>query len=107
MKEATASECKQLVSKGHQYLDVRTPEEFQSGHAEGAKNVPVMFSKDGGMSPNPDFVSTVQKEFPDKGTKLVVGCKAGKRSAMAIGKMQEVGYTELTNIEGGYMAWCS
>ena len=35
----------------------------------------------------------------------MVGCQSGKRSATAINKMQEVGYTSLVNLAGGYGAW--
>ena len=105
MKEVPASEAKKLVSSGHTYLDVRTPEEFEAGHAEGAKNIPVMFKKAGGMTPNEDFMSKVQQEFPEKEQSMVVGCQSGKRSAMAINKMEEAGYTGLINLGGGYGAW--
>ncbi|KHN24869.1 Thiosulfate sulfurtransferase, chloroplastic, partial [Glycine soja] len=33
----------ELLLAGHQYLDVRTPEEFNAGHAPGAINIPYMF----------------------------------------------------------------
>lgn len=105
MQEKSTSECKQLVSAGTKYLDVRTPEEYQAGHAEGATNVPVMYSKDGQMTPNSDFVSQVSQQVPSKDEQMVVGCKSGKRSAMAIEKLQDEGYSNLINLQGGYDAW--
>ncbi|MED6193812.1 hypothetical protein PIB30_022860 [Stylosanthes scabra] len=33
----------ELLLAGHRYLDVRTPEEFNAGHAPGAINIPYMF----------------------------------------------------------------
>lgn len=106
MVEKGAGECKELVSSGsHRYLDVRTPEEYGAEHAEGAVNVPVMLSQDGKMTPNDNFLSQVQQQFPGKDEQLVVGCKSGKRSAMAIEKMQGEGYTNLINLQGGYDAW--
>ncbi|PKA51053.1 Thiosulfate sulfurtransferase 18 [Apostasia shenzhenica] len=36
-------ECKNLLSSGHRYLDVRTLEEFRNGHPDNALNVPYMF----------------------------------------------------------------
>lgn len=42
MKDATVAEAKELLSGGHKYLDVRTAEEYEMGHAEGSTNIPVM-----------------------------------------------------------------
>ncbi|CAI9111014.1 OLC1v1011147C3 [Oldenlandia corymbosa var. corymbosa] len=39
----------ELLQAGHQYLDVRTPEEFSAGHAAGAINVPYMFRVGSGL----------------------------------------------------------
>ncbi|KAJ1403891.1 Rhodanese-like domain [Sesbania bispinosa] len=59
----------ELLLAGHKYLDVRTPEEFNAGHAPGAINIPYMFRVGSGMTKNSNFV----KE----------GCQLGKRSMMA------------------------
>jgi rhodanese-related sulfurtransferase len=107
MKESSVAECKQLIAKGHQYLDVRTPEEYAAGHAEGTKNIPVSLNVNGTMTPNANFIPLVLKAFPNKSVPLVVGCKSGRRSAAAIGKMEGEGYTILVNMKGGYDAWCA
>lgn len=45
----SASEALDLLQKqGYEYLDVRTVEEFQAGHAPGAVNIPVMVRGPGG-----------------------------------------------------------
>jgi hypothetical protein len=41
----------ELVEAGHKYVDVRTPEEFENGHPEGAINVPYMLKHGGGNCP--------------------------------------------------------
>ncbi|CDF40174.1 unnamed protein product [Chondrus crispus] len=84
-----------------QYLDVRTPPEFQAGHPPGAVNVPVTldFTK-----PVDTFVQNVADLFP-KDADLLVGCKTGARSMMAIGLLEKAGFEKLTNVEGGYNAW--
>ena len=83
------------------YLDVRSVPEFEKGHPEGAYNVPIAHASPTGMSPNPDFVAVVKKHFgPD--TPLVVGCKSGGRSQQACQILSGQGYTNLSNVIGGF-----
>lgn len=83
------------------YLDVRTPEEFAAGHPAGAINVPVTFFRAGGSSPNPDFVATVQRLVPPS-TPLLVGCQAGGRSQRGAELLIAAGYTDVSNVRGGF-----
>jgi rhodanese-related sulfurtransferase len=84
------------------YLDVRTENEFAQGHPTGALNVPVVFIKGPGqMEPNPEFAPVVEKVIP-KNTPLVVGCMAGGRSQRACEILEQAGYTNLSNVQGGY-----
>lgn len=84
------------------YLDVRTEREFAQGHAAGAINIPVVFIKGPGqMQVNPDFLEVVEKVVP-KNQKLVVGCQSGGRSMRACEMLEEAGYTDLTNLAGGF-----
>ena len=84
------------------YLDVRTEGEFAAGHAAGAINIPVMVAKGPGqMQLNLDFVEVAEKVIP-KGKKLVVGCMAGGRSQRACEMLEEAGFTDLTNVVGGF-----
>jgi rhodanese-related sulfurtransferase len=54
------AECKQHLDAGHGYLDVRTPEEYNSGCYPGSINIPVMLKVDGAMQRNPEFERLVQ-----------------------------------------------
>jgi rhodanese-related sulfurtransferase len=84
------------------YLDVRTEGEFAQGHAEGAINIPVIFIKGPGVSEeNPDFVSVAHKIIPPD-RKLVVGCLSGGRSQRACEILEQSGYTDLSNVRGGF-----
>jgi len=84
------------------YLDVRTEGEFAQGHAEGAINIPVIFIKGPGVSEeNADFLSVAQKLLP-QGKKLVVGCLSGGRSQHACEILEQAGYTDLSNVRGGF-----
>ncbi|HXN85079.1 MAG TPA: rhodanese-like domain-containing protein [Candidatus Binataceae bacterium] len=84
------------------YLDVRTEGEFAQGHPSGAINVPVVFIKGpGNMQLNDDFTTVAEKVLP-KNAKLIVGCQAGGRSQRACEILEEAGYTDLTNVVGGF-----
>ena len=77
-------------------IDVRTPEEFQSGHLKDAVNFNVLAS---------DFQSQVSKL--DKSQPVFVYCKVGGRSADAVEKMKGMGFTSIYDMKGGFMAWSS
>jgi len=84
------------------YLDVRTEREFEAGHPTGAINIPVALPGPGGqMMPNPQFLGVVSVVLP-KDTKIVCGCQVGGRSQMAADIMSQAGYTDLTNMPGGF-----
>jgi len=75
-------------------LDVRTPQEFESGHIEGAVNRNWF---------DDDFDS--QMKGVDKETKIYVYCKLGGRSLKAQNRLLQLGFTNVINLEGGYDAW--
>lgn len=81
------------------------PDEFKDGHVPEAINVPVTM---GGMRVEPSFVDTV-KEKIEEGKHIIVGCKSGKRSSMAITVLLSNGFdaSRLTNLDGGFDAWKS
>ena len=101
IKRVSPAEAKQLVDEGFTYLDVRTEAEYAAGHPVGAQNVPVALAGAGGMQPNPQFLAVVQALFP-KDAKLVVGCKAGGRSARAADVLTGAGYTNVVDQRAGY-----
>ena len=85
------------------YLDVRTEGEFEAGHPAGARNVPVVFFDPATRQPTPnaDFVATVGRTIP-RTAKLLVGCQSGPRSARACELLAQAGFTDLTNVRGGF-----
>lgn len=68
-------------------IDVRTVEEFNAGHLEGALNIPVEVG---------DFAGTISELDPE-GTYLVY-CRTGRRSGLAIEQMTELGFKNLSNL---------
>ena len=82
------------ADKQNQVLDVRTPEEFARGHMPGAVNIDVN---------GPDFQQKVGAL--DKNKTYLVHCAAGGRSAKACGKMSQLSFANLYNLQGGFKAW--
>lgn len=93
MKEITVEELKDMKDRGEdfQLIDVREDFEYQMSNLEG-ENIPL-----GGILIEADKVS---KDKP-----VVVMCRSGKRSAVAIHQLEAQGYTNLSNLQGGILAW--
>lgn len=75
-------------------LDVRTPEETAKGMLPNA--IEIDFYGD-------DFEEKISKLDKDKS--YLVYCRSGGRSVSASNKMIEKGFTDITNMLGGYNAW--
>lgn len=86
----------QLKQPEIQLIDVRTPEEFSEGHIENAKNINIM---------GDDF--DAQVAALDKTKPVMVYCKSGGRSAKASARLKELGFTTITDLEGGITNWNS
>ena len=77
-------------------LDVRTPGEFAEGYIEGARLV--------------DFQSgNFENEIAvlDKNATYAVYCRSGNRSGQAVKVMQDAGFTNVFNMNGGVIDWAN
>ncbi len=85
------------------YLDVRTVDEFEAGHPPAALNIPVVLPNPAlrRMTPNPDFLPTVEAHIP-KDAKIIVGCMSGGRSQYAAEVLENAGYQQVANMQGGF-----
>jgi rhodanese-related sulfurtransferase len=85
------------------YLDVRTADEFANGHVPGAVNIPVMMPDPVArrMAPNPKFLESVQASYA-KDKKIICGCQMGGRSQHAADLLVQAGYTDISNMQGGF-----
>lgn len=72
------------------WIDVRSQAEFDSGHVSGAL-----------LMPHSDIGSLIEQSVPDKGTKIHLYCRSGRRAEAALKTLEAMGYTNLKN-EGGY-----
>jgi len=75
----------------HVLIDVRTPEEFASGHIQGAIDIPVEELS--------DRLSEVPHDIP-----IVVYCRTGNRSATAAQILVKAGYVPVYDL-GGIQSW--
>ncbi len=75
-------------------VDVREPDEFEAGHLPGAKPLPRGLLE-----------YKAADELPDKDARIVVHCARGGRGSLAAKSLQEMGYTNVANMDGGVNAW--
>lgn len=102
LKRVSPEEAHRLITEqGYLYLDVRTEAEWQAGHPAGSHNVPWALSGPTGMTPNPEFLPTVQALY-EKSCPLVLGCKAGGRSLKAAQALINAGYTAVVDQRAGF-----
>jgi molybdopterin/thiamine biosynthesis adenylyltransferase/rhodanese-related sulfurtransferase len=76
------------------FLDVREADEYEQGAIPGAIHIPRGFLE-----------SQVEGKIPDHATPIVVNCASGFRSAFATKTLQDLGYTDVTNLAGGFNKW--
>lgn len=87
----TSTDYADLIKKGAVIVDVRTPQEYKSGHIKSAMNIPLQ-SLQNNLS-----------KLKNKKTPVITCCASGSRSAMAKNILKNNGYTEVYN--GG--GWAS
>jgi len=73
-------------------LDVRAPGEWRDGHVDGAMHVPLdRLTKELGSIP--------------KDRRIAVMCRSGYRSSLAASLLARAGFTDLVDVQGGWLAW--
>jgi molybdopterin/thiamine biosynthesis adenylyltransferase/rhodanese-related sulfurtransferase len=76
------------------FLDVREQEEVEQGMVTGAVHIP-----------RGHLESQVAGRIPDPTTPVVVYCAGGNRSAFAAETLQELGYSDVVSMVGGFNRW--
>ncbi len=90
----TAKEAKVEIDKGNVIiLDVRTKEEYTSGHIENSILIPVN-----------DIEKEVENILKDKEQKVLIYCRSGNRSSQAAKLLVKMGYTNVYDF-GGIKDW--
>ena len=96
IQQISVSQSQQMLEDDSIALDVREPDEFAVGHIADARHIPR------GML---EFSIENHPDFKDKTRPIVVYCKSGGRSALATATLQQLGYTNVYSLIGGYDAW--
>jgi len=89
VKQITGEQLKgKLKNKNIQYIDVRTPREYNQAHVEGFKNIPL---------------KRIRRHYNDldKDKETIVICHTGIRSMDACKRFKRYGFTNLTNVKNG------
>ena len=83
-----------FVEQGYTVIDVRTPEEYEQGHIQGAQNIDVRAET---------FITEIQEL--SKSDTLLVYCRSGRRSLYAAQVMVSFGFKKIYDLEGGFLNW--
>jgi rhodanese-related sulfurtransferase len=96
VKETDIAGYKKMLAAGEKavLIDVREDNEWSAGHAAGAVHLGKgIIERD------------IEGQIPDKSTKLVLYCGGGFRSALAGDAIQQMGYTDVISLDGGWRAY--
>lgn len=96
VKECSIAEAKARLDRGDvaHFIDVREDHEFAKDHAKGARHIGKgLIERD------------IETLVPDKHAAIVLYCGGGYRSALAADALGQMGYTNVTSMDGGIRAW--
>ena len=96
VKETNVADVKRRIDAGEKFLliDVREDNEWAKGHLPGAVHLGKgIIERD------------IEQRVPDTGTKLILYCGGGFRSALAGDNLQKMGYTNVESMDGGWKGW--
>lgn len=90
----SAADAVRLINKGALVIDVRKPEEFQSGHIVNARNVPL-----DRVQQDDDAINKQKNKI------LLAVCGDGTTSGRAAGHLRKTGYENAFSLKGGLAGW--
>jgi rhodanese-related sulfurtransferase len=96
IREVTVEETRERMAADERVrlIDVREDNEWQAAHAAGAEHLGKgIIERD------------IEAEVPDKATEVILYCGGGFRSALAADVLQQMGYTNVFSMAGGWKAW--
>jgi rhodanese-related sulfurtransferase len=96
VKETNVAEVKRRGDAGEKFLliDVREDNEWAKGHLPGAVHLGKgIIERD------------IEQRVPDTGTTVILYCGGGFRSALAADNLQQMGYTNVESMDGGWKGW--
>ena len=96
IREVNVDETRARLASGSgvRLIDVREDNEWEAAHAAGAEHLGKgIIERD------------IEATAPDKSTELILYCGGGYRSALAADVLQQMGYTNVYSMAGGWKAW--
>jgi rhodanese-related sulfurtransferase len=96
IREVTVAETQERVAADPavRLIDVREDHEWDAAHAAGAEHLGKgIIERD------------IETAAPDKATELILYCGGGYRSALVADVLQQMGYTNVYSMAGGWKAW--
>lgn len=88
--DITMEQVKKMINDGATVIDIRSPQEFNEGHINGAINIP-----------DYEIRKSISKYIPRKNQQIVVYCGTGIRSKNAQRALQRMGYNNVYNLYKG------
>lgn len=88
------NEANRLRREGAVLVDIRETDEIEQGMIDGAVHIPRGYLE-----------SRIEQVASDKSAPVVVYCAAGARSAFGVKALEQLGYTNAVNLDGGFNAW--
>ncbi len=96
VRECTVSDVKAMLDAGETFelIDVREESEWNNGHLPRARHLcKGIIERD------------IETAIADHGAKIVLYCGGGFRSALAADNLQQMGYTNVISMDGGWRGW--
>ena len=90
----TSADAVRLINKGALVIDVRKPEEFETGHIVNARNVPLER-----VQQDDDAINKQKSKI------LLAVCADGASSGRAAGHLRKAGYENAFSLKGGLSGW--
>jgi len=94
IQEVDPDRAESLIDSGHLVLDVREPDEYEQGALPSALHIP-----------RGQLETNIEGRVSDHDTPIVAYCAGGTRSAFAAKTLQELGYTNVVSLIGGFNRW--
>ena len=90
----TQTAAEKIAAKQVVVLDVREPDEFEQGALKNVVHIP-----------RGHLEAQVESKIVDKNSPVIVYCAGGVRSTFAAETLQELGYTSVLSMAGGFGKW--
>ena len=95
-RRATLLQATQMINRGKStaVIDVRSADEFATGHLRDAKNIPLA-----------DLSSRIGELDKNRVKTVIVVCQSGARADRAARQLKTAGFEDIYSLDGGIAAW--